>query len=85
MKAKTIDYYKTLNDDFLEEESHVFRFGSIGDGGYYLRPSTMHKSEVLFSGGISSNLEFEYDAFRFNPEMKILMIDPTISRFKTVN
>ncbi len=82
MKDDTIDYYKKIETDFLVQEDDIFRFGSLDDGGYHLKPSTLQRSEVLFSGGISSNLEFEYDAFRFNPKLKILMIDPTISGFK---
>lgn len=82
MKKDTIDYYQKLKDDFLVEEQNLFRFGSIDDGGYYLKPETLKTAEVLFSGGISSNLEFEYDAFRFNPNLKILMVDPTVSGSK---
>jgi hypothetical protein len=76
------DYYNKIKIAFLREDTTVFRFGSIDDGGYYLKPSTLQTAEVLFSGGISSNLEFEYDAFRFNPNLKILMVDPTISGSK---
>ncbi|WP_452224254.1 FkbM family methyltransferase [Lacinutrix chionoecetis] len=79
MKEKSVDYYKKLEQDFLVNDPEIFRFGSLDDGGYYLKPSTLKKAEVLFSGGISSNLEFEYDVFRFNPDVKILMVDPTIS------
>ena len=82
MENTTIDYYQKIKDDFLVEEPNLFRFGSIDDGGYYLRPETLKNTELLFSGGISSNLEFEHDAFRFNPDLKILMIDPTVSGSK---
>jgi len=84
MKKDTIDYYQKIKDDFLVEDSTIFRFGSLDDGGYYLKPETLKNADVLFSGGISSNLEFEYDAFRFNKDLKILMIDPTISGSKLI-
>ncbi|WP_055448717.1 FkbM family methyltransferase [Lacinutrix mariniflava] len=82
MKNNTVDYYQKLKNDFLVEDQDLFRFGSIEDGGYFLKPKTLKNAEVLFSGGISSNLEFEYDAFRFNPNIKIVMVDPTISGSK---
>ncbi|OEK08856.1 hypothetical protein A8C32_00845 [Flavivirga aquatica] len=78
------DYFNKIKEDFLEEDTALFRFGSIGDGGYFIKPSTLKKSELLFSGGISSNLEFEYDAFRFNEELKIIMVDPTVSGGKLI-
>lgn len=82
MEKNAHDYFEKLKTDYLVPDDTVFRFGSIGDGGYYLRPSTVKNSKVLFSGGISSNLEFEYDLFRFNENIKILMIDPTVSGSK---
>ncbi len=82
MEPSNHDYYEKLTKDFLVRDSKLFRFGSIGDGGYYLRPKTLMESKVLFSGGISSNLEFEYDLFRFNKDIKIVMIDTTVSGTK---
>jgi hypothetical protein len=81
MAEKVPNYIKKIKDS-LVTDSTIFRFGSIGDGGYYLRPNTLKNSKVLFSGGISSNLEFEHDIFRFNKEIKILMLDPTVSKAK---
>jgi hypothetical protein len=78
------NYYEKIKNQFLVEDQSLFRFGSIDDGGYYIRPSTLKKSQLLFSGGISSNLEFEYDVFRFNDSIYILMIDPTVSGPKLV-
>jgi hypothetical protein len=77
-------YYNKIQEDFLVEDPSLFRFGSIGDGGYYLKPDTIKNSKVLFSGGISSNLEFEYDIFRFNKAIDIIMVDPTVSGFKLI-
>lgn len=78
------DYYNKIKEDFLIKDESIFRFGSIGDGGYYLRPRTVTNSNLLFSGGISSNLEFEYDLFRFNDALQIIMVDPTVSGFKLI-
>ncbi|RAJ16995.1 FkbM family methyltransferase [Olleya aquimaris] len=78
------DYYNKLKNDFLIQDQSLLRFGSIGDGGYFLRPETITNSNVLFSGGISSNLEFEYDLFRFNERLQIIMVDPTVSGNKLV-
>jgi len=76
------NYYQYFTDTYLKKDDTLFKFGSIGDGGYFLKPETIKKCDLLFSGGISSNLEFEFDFFRFNTEANILMIDPTVSRFK---
>jgi len=73
------NYYNNIKDRFLVKDKSLFRFGSINDGGYYLKPETITASNILFSGGISSNLEFEYDIFRFNKDIEILMVDPTVS------
>ncbi|SEQ09676.1 Methyltransferase FkbM domain-containing protein [Hyunsoonleella jejuensis] len=78
------NYYNKIKEEFLVEEPSLFRFGSIGDGGYYLKPETIKSSGILISGGISSNLEFEYDIFRFNKTIDIVMIDPTVSGFKLI-
>lgn len=78
------DYYNKIKKDFLLEDQSLFRFGSIGDGGYFLRPETITNSNLLFSGGISSNLEFEYDLFRFNESLQIIMVDPTVSGSKLI-
>lgn len=82
MEEKGYDYFKNIKEKFLVSDATIFRFGSIGDGGYYLRPETIKNSKVLFSGGVSSNVEFEYDIFRFNKDIKILMLDPTVSSGK---
>lgn len=83
MEAKT--YYDILVNDFLKPDNELLKFGSIGDGGYYLRPETIKNCNLLLSGGISSNLEFEFDVFRFNTSTKLLMIDPTVSKFKLLS
>jgi hypothetical protein len=79
-----MNYYNYISDHFLVKDESLFKFGSIGDGGYYLRPKSLKNSKLLLSGGISSNLEFEYDAFRFNDSLKIIMVDPTISSSKLI-
>ncbi|GAL89432.1 FkbM family methyltransferase [Jejuia pallidilutea] len=78
------NYYNKIKEDFLVEAPSLFRFGSINDGGYYLTPNTITSSHLLFSGGISSNLEFEYDIFRFNKHIEIVMVDPTVSGYKLI-
>ncbi|TBN03604.1 hypothetical protein EYD45_08790 [Hyunsoonleella flava] len=79
------NYYKNIKDKFLVEDNALFRFGSIDDGGYYLNPKTIKASDILFSGGISYNVEFEYDIFRFNKEIDIVMVDPTVSGIKLIS
>lgn len=76
------DFYNDLIKNFYVEDKNVFRFGSIDDGGYYIKPSTILEADILFSGGISSNLEFEFDLFRFNKDIKVFMVDPTVSTLK---
>lgn len=78
------NYYKNIKAKFLIEDKSLFRFGSINDGGYYLRPETIKSSDILFSGGISFNVEFEYDIFRFNNTIEIVMVDPTVSGKKLI-
>ena len=76
------DYCIKIKKDFLIKKDNLLRFGSIDDGGYYLTSSKIIEANILFSGGISSNIEFEYDLFRFNSDLKILMVDPTVSQVK---
>ncbi|WP_375239949.1 hypothetical protein, partial [Aurantibacter sp.] len=81
-KLNSDSYYKYFVESYLKKDTSLFKFGSIGDGGYYLNPKTLTESDLLFSGGISSNLEFEFDFYRFNANAPILMIDPTVSKWK---
>ena len=76
------NYYQHINDHYLIESTTLLRFGSIGDGGYYLSPNSITESDMLFSGGISSNVEFEFDFYRLNPNASLLMVDPTVSKSK---
>lgn len=80
----TENYFENIKNQFLVNDTSLFRFGSIDDGGYYLRSNTLKTSQLLFSGGISSNLEFEYDTFRFNDGINIVMVDPTVSGPKLI-
>lgn len=76
------DYYSIIKEQYLKSKSGIMRFGSIGDGGYYLSPNSITESDMLFSGGISSNVEFEFDFYRLNPNASLLMVDPTVSKPK---
>lgn len=75
------NYFETLSK-FKINNDNLIRIGSIGDGGYYVDYSLLSKSDLLFSGGISSNVEFEFDVFRMNEIADIIMVDPTVSRLK---
>ncbi len=74
--------YESLRQHLKEDYVNFFRVGSIDDGGYYLDFLKLQKSDLLFSGGISSNVEFEYDVFHLNKDIKIIMVDPTVSVMK---
>ncbi|WP_027880034.1 FkbM family methyltransferase [Mesoflavibacter zeaxanthinifaciens] len=76
------DYYNIIKEQYFKSKLGLMRFGSIGDGGYYLSPSSIIESDMLFSGGISSNVEFEFDFYRLNPNASLLMVDPTVSKWK---
>ncbi|MDR7372317.1 hypothetical protein [Flavobacterium aquidurense] len=76
------NYLEVIRKDFLVESESAFRFGSIKDGGYFVSPRNIIEADILFSGGISSNTEFEYDVFRFNKNISIVMVDPTVSQAK---
>ena len=41
------NYYNKIKDEFLIEDTSLFRFGSIGDGGYWLNPETITKSQCF--------------------------------------
>ncbi len=60
----------------------TFGVYSFNDGGYYITPKKVLEADILFSGGISSNIEFEYDMFRFNKNITIFMVDPTVSSIR---
>jgi hypothetical protein len=74
--------FEKLKNDFLIKKKNIIRIGSIDDGGYYITSDTILNADMLFSGGISSNVEFGYDVFRFNKNIKIIMVDPTVSEIK---
>jgi hypothetical protein len=76
------NYLDNIRKEFLVAKVTAFRFGSINDGGYSISPKNVIEADILFSGGISSNTEFEYDMFRFNKRLLIVMVDPTISGSK---
>lgn len=75
MEEKGYDYFKNIKEKFLVLDVIIFRFGSIGDGGYYFRFEIIKNFKVLFSGGVLFNVEFEYDIFCFNKDIKMLMFD----------
>ena len=76
-----MNYIKLIESKLIENKCNI-RLGSIGDGGYELSHKKIMDADILFSGGISSNVEFEYDVFRMNKNIKIVMVDPTVSGFK---
>ncbi|NJM79318.1 MAG: hypothetical protein HC854_06295 [Flavobacterium sp.] len=79
------NYLEIIRNEFLIENNSVIKYGSIKDGGYFLSPEHVLEADVLFSGGISSNIEFEYDIFRRNEAIKIVMVDPTVSKLKLLS
>lgn len=79
------NYLEIIQTEFLVKNQSAFRLGSINDGGYYISPKNVLGADILFSGGISSNTEFEYDIFRFNKDIKIIMVDPTVSKIKLLS
>lgn len=76
------NYLDIIKKEYLKSSSNLFRFGSINDGGYNINPNKVRNTDVLFSGGVSSNVEFEYDMFRFNENMFLILVDPTVSKTK---
>jgi hypothetical protein len=78
-----MNYIKLIENKLIENKNNI-RLGSIGDGGYELSYKKIMNADILFSGGISSNVEFEYDVFRMNKDIKIVMVDPTVSAFKLI-
>jgi hypothetical protein len=76
------NYLEIIKKEFLVQTETAFRFGSINDGGYNISHKHILEADILFSGGISSNTEFEYDLFRFNKKIQIIMVDPTVSKSK---
>lgn len=76
------NYFELIKSSYLKTSNESFRFGSIEDGGYSFSPKHIKQASILFSGGISSNVEFEYDLFRFNKNLKLVLVDPTVSRGK---
>ena len=76
------NYLDTIQKEFLVTKATAFRFGSIDDGGYFISPKNVFEADILLSGGISSNTEFEYDMFRYNKNLQIVMVDPTVSKMK---
>lgn len=63
----------------IKSNISVIRIGSIDDGGYDIPDSIFKDVKIFISGGLSSNVEFEYDIFRFCNCKKLILIDPTVS------
>ena len=76
-----MNYIEIIKSKLIVNKDNI-RLGSIGDGGYEINPKKIIEADILFSGGISSNVEFEYDVFRMNKDIKIVMVDPTVSGVK---
>jgi hypothetical protein len=76
-----MNFIKLIESKLIENKNNI-RLGSLGDGGYELSYKKIRDADILFSGGISSNVEFEYDVFRMNKDIKIVMVDPTVSSSK---
>jgi hypothetical protein len=54
------------------------RLGSKYDGGYVLPKDIVSETDVLVTFGVSTNIDFELQYHRRNPESDIVMIDPYI-------
>ena len=60
----------------------LITLGGIGDGSYKLYYPVLLQTNLLISGGISSNCEFEFDVHRQVPSAELIMIDASVSRIK---
>lgn len=69
------------NEKFVKSPQNLIRIGSPNDGGYILTRQAVLDSSFLISGGVGSNLDFEYDFNRINPKPKIHLIDKSNSYF----
>jgi hypothetical protein len=55
------------------------RWGPEGDGGYVVPADVLKRASVLVTGGVSTNVEFEVDVAKANPNIRIGLFDHTIS------
>lgn len=62
----------------------IIPLGGIGDGSYATSIEAVQSSDIFISGGISSNCEFEFDIYRQNPALKLVMVDKSVSKVKLI-
>ena len=55
------------------------KLGGYKDGSYVADYRSIFMSQFLFSGGVGSNVRFESDFYEINKELKVVLIDPTVS------
>jgi hypothetical protein len=66
-------YLTDYNSYFLS------KLGGFKDGGYVADYRSILMSQFLFSGGVGSNVRFESDFYEINKDLKVVLIDPTVS------
>jgi len=58
------------------------KLGGYKDGGYVTDFRLVLQTQLLLSGGVGSNVRFESDFFEINNDIKVIMVDPTVSIFR---
>ena len=59
------------------------RWGSAADGGYVVPADLLRKGEILITGGVGGNLDFEAEVEEKIPGIKILLFDHTVDSLPT--
>ena len=59
----------------------IIRLGSNHDGGYFVCPNAVSKSQNLIGIGIETNWEFEKEFLKINPKVKVTTYDGQTNLF----
>lgn len=62
----------------------LIRLGSAHDGGYVVNKSSLDKSDVLYTYGVSDDYNFELDYAKRYPDKEVRMFDHTVNHASEV-
>jgi len=75
--------------NFLTQHLHLHhpflvKLGGFKDGSYVADYFAVRRTTLLLSGGVGSNVRFESDFHDLNPNVTVILVDPTVSVLRMV-
>jgi hypothetical protein len=72
-------YFKFISPYLKFDQPYLTKLGGFKDGAYVCDFRAVKSTEILISGGVGSNVRFESDFYSINKNVKVILIDPTVS------